>query len=219
MYRSQSKTRGNSKVVTCWHCKKEGHLRKNCPSRKKGHDGRMYKIDAANLSDGYESGEGLIISKKSSRDEWILDSGCTFHMTPRKELLMNFKQIKGGTVLMGNDQSCNIADIRSVKFKMWDGTHRILENVRLVPDLRRNLISLGMLDSSSSTYKSEKGKLKVVKGSMVVLIGLLKQGLYILQGEAVSSDAALSSSANDDTEIWHKRLGHIGLKGLQELSK
>ena len=23
----------------------------------------------------------------------------------------------------------------------------------------------------------------------------------------------------DDTEMWHKRLGHIGMKGLQELSK
>lgn len=33
-----------------------------------------------------------------------MDSGCTFHMTPRRELLFNFKQIEGGKVLMGNDQ-------------------------------------------------------------------------------------------------------------------
>ena len=70
-----------------------------------------------------------------------------------------------------------------------------------MPNLRRNLISLGMLDLSGSTYKSENEKLKVLKGSMMVLIGLLMQGLYILQGEDISGNAIVSSSVNDDTEI------------------
>ena len=79
------------------------------------------------ISDGYESAEGLTISKLSSRDEWVLDSRCTFHMTPRRDWLQNFKKIKERKVLMGNDQSCNIVGIGSIKFKMWDGTYRILE--------------------------------------------------------------------------------------------
>ena len=209
--------------MICWFCKKEGHFRRNCPSRKKNQENDFEQSSAANLTDGYNTGydssEGLTISELSPGDEWILDSGCTFHMTPRKDWLINFKQIEGGKVLMGNDHSCNVTGSGSVRFKLWDGSHRILDNVRWVPKLRRNLISLGMLDVNGSTYKSENGVLRVMKGSMVMLKGVLKQGLYVLQGEAITGDAAATSVSQDQTLLWHKRLGHISMGGLQQLCK
>jgi len=61
-----------------------------------------------------------------------------------------------------------------------------------------------MLDQNGSTYKLEKGILRVIKGSMVVFKGILNQGLYILQGEAISGDATISSIDNDETVMWHK---------------
>lgn len=56
--------------------------------------------------------------------------GLYLSYDPRKELLQNFKSIERGKVLMENDQSYRIIGIGSVKFKLWDGTHRILDNVR-----------------------------------------------------------------------------------------
>ena len=100
-----------------------------------------------------------------------MDSGCTFHMTPKREFLFDFQNLDGGKVLMGNDQTCNVARIGSMKFQLTDGSLRIIENVSWVPQLRRNLLSLGMFNSSGCTYKSEASKLKVAKGSMVVLKG------------------------------------------------
>ena len=70
---------------------------------------------------------------------------------------------------MGNDQSCSVTGSGSIRFNLWDGSHKILDNVRLVPKLRRNLISLGMLDANGSYYRSENGVLRVMKGSMVML--------------------------------------------------
>ena len=110
-------------------------------------------------------------------------------MTPRKDWLLNFQHIEGGKLLMGNNQSCNITGIGSVRFKMWDGLYRTLDNVRFVSNLRRNLISLGMLDSNRGSYKSENGILKVMKGSMVVLKGILKQGLYMFCKQRLSLGA------------------------------
>lgn len=52
----------------------------------------------------------------------------------------------------------------NVRFKLWDGSYKILKNVRLVPNLRGNLISLGMLDSAGYTYKSKKGFLEFLRG-------------------------------------------------------
>ena len=87
-------------------------------------------------------------------------------MTPRKDWLLNLQHIKGGKVLIGNNQSYNIARIGSVRFKMWDGTYRTLDNVRCVSNLRRNLISLDMIDSNGGSYKSDNGILRVMKRSI-----------------------------------------------------
>jgi hypothetical protein len=70
---------------------------------------------------------------------------------------------------MGNDATCTIIGIGTIKIKMSDGVVRTLENVRYILDMRKNLISLGTLDSKGYSYKSENGIMKVSKGSMVVI--------------------------------------------------
>ena len=54
---------------------------------------------------------------------------------------------------MGNNEACNIVGIRSVTMKLKDGTLKLLTNVRHVPRLKRNLISLGMLNSLGCEYQ------------------------------------------------------------------
>ena len=48
---------------------------------------------------------------------------------------------------MGNDISCKVVGIGSIQIKMFDGTIKILTDVRHVPEVRKNLISLGVLDT------------------------------------------------------------------------
>ena len=81
-----------------------------------------------------------------------------------------------------------------------------------------NLLSLGMFDKNGCSYKSEGGKLRVLKGSLVVLNGSLQHGLYILEGKAIDGVAA-AVKEEDQTRLCHRRLGHISLRGLQELCK
>ena len=119
---------------------------------------------------------------------------------------------------MGNDQTCNVNGLGYVKFQLWDGSTRAIENVRWVPQLWRNLLSLGMFDSNGCSYKSKGGRLRVIKGAMVVLRGSLNQGLYILEGNTITGVVAAVNS-NDQTKLLHKRLRHMSLRGLQELCK
>ena len=48
---------------------------------------------------------------------------------------------------MGNNAACKVIGIGSVRLKMSDGIIRELDNVRHIPELKRNLISLGMIDN------------------------------------------------------------------------
>jgi len=46
---------------------------------------------------------------------------------------------------MGDDRPCNMKGIRTVHINMFDGMVRELKEVRYVPQLKRNLISVGAL--------------------------------------------------------------------------
>ena len=76
-----------------------------------------------------------------------------------------------GVVLMGNNASCKIAGIGMVKIKMFDEFLRTLSDVRHIPNLKRNLISLSTLDLKGYKYIGEGGVLKVSKGVSVVMKG------------------------------------------------
>ncbi|KAG8480261.1 hypothetical protein CXB51_024850 [Gossypium anomalum] len=173
----------------------------------------------------YSDGELLVASVNDSKvsEEWILDSGCTFHMSPNRDWFTTYETVSEGVVLMGNNASCKIAGVGTIKVKMFDGVVRTLSDVRYVPELKRNLISLSTLDSKGYRYTAESGVLKISKGSLVVMKGQRKTAkLYVLQGSTVTGDAAVASSSlsdDDITKLWHMRLGHMSENGMVELSK
>ena len=48
---------------------------------------------------------------------------------------------------MDNDHPCKIVGIGSIKLRNYDGTTRNLRDVRYLPKLKKNLISLEALES------------------------------------------------------------------------
>ncbi|KAH9779667.1 hypothetical protein KPL71_007786 [Citrus sinensis] len=218
-------SKSRSKNMKCFHCHKEGHFKKDCPERKnKPKDTREKIGDAVVASesqeyDRYDSAGVLLVTDDQTRGNWVLDSGCSFHMCPNKNLFLNYEASDGGVVVMGNDAICKVVGKGIIRLKMLDGMTRELVNVRHVPDLKRNLISLGMLDKMGCLVKLESGTLKVMRGSMVLMKGSLSNGLYVLQGTAVTWAIGVSNQSLDKTMMWHLRLGHMSEKGLRELSK
>ena len=104
-------------------------------------------------------------------DSWILDSACSFHMTPNRDWFDIYRSVNSSIVTMGNSAHCKITDIGNIRIKMFDGIVRTLCDVRHVPEVKKNLISLGTLDSNGYCYKSIGGVMKVTKGAMVVMKG------------------------------------------------
>ncbi|TYK19401.1 hypothetical protein E5676_scaffold443G00340 [Cucumis melo var. makuwa] len=105
-----------------------------------------------------------MVSHKDIRDAWIMDSECTFHMTPNRNFLINFQKSDGGKVLLGDNE------------------------------LKRNLISLSKLDRSSYTIKFKNGVMKVTKGSLVKLRRTSRNDLYVFEGTTVSGKGSDVSS-------------------------
>uniref|UniRef100_A0A1J3EV45 Retrovirus-related Pol polyprotein from transposon TNT 1-94 n=1 Tax=Noccaea caerulescens TaxID=107243 RepID=A0A1J3EV45_NOCCA len=97
----------------------------------------------------------LTVSSQYTKDEWVLDSGCTFHITPNKELMFDLKEFEGGKVHMANSTYSEVKGIGKIRITNPDGTVVILTDVRYMPDMSRNLISYGMLEKSGCTSNGD----------------------------------------------------------------
>ena len=65
---------------------------------------------------------------------------------------------------MGNNTTCKVVRVGSVKMRMFDEMVRTLMDVRQVPGLKKNLISLGTLDKIGCKITCEGGVMKIVEG-------------------------------------------------------
>ncbi|KAH9762947.1 hypothetical protein KPL70_001004 [Citrus sinensis] len=218
----KEKTDKMKKKRKCYFCQKEGHYIKDCFEKKKLEKLQKEstgKADIASVDEGgSEDADVLIAADKKSSGEWILDSGCSFHMCPHKDFFVTFKSIDGGKVLLGNNLACKVAGIGSVRIKMYDGSVKGLEQVRCVPELKRNLISLGMIDQLGCCIKAENGELQILKDGAIIMKGCRRNGLYVLKG-SVELHGIITNVNSDKTRLWHMRLAHMSEKGLKELSK
>jgi hypothetical protein len=167
-------------------------------------------------------GDMLSVASTSehSVDSWLLDSACSFHVTSNRCWFDTYKSVYSCIVTMGNGAHCKITGIGSIKIKMFDGVVRTLCDVRHVPEIEKNLISLGTLDSNGFSYKSEGEVMIVVKGAMIIIKGEKNsKDIYKLLGNTVVGGAASVEFKSDNNVLWHMRLGHMGERGMLELHK
>ena len=92
-----------------------------------------------------------------------------------------------------------------------------MKEVRYVLQLKRNLISVGILKTLGLEVSIRDDVLKMIKGSMVVLKGVRRNNLYHLKGSIVTCQVATSTGSDDDlTRLWRMRLEHA-VKSLCKL--
>ncbi|GMI89692.1 hypothetical protein HRI_002638500 [Hibiscus trionum] len=164
----------------------------------------------------------ISISTTQFTDAWILDSGCPYHITPNKEWFSTYISVNSGSVYLGDDRCCNIFGIGEVRIKIYDGTVRTLCDVRHIPDLKKNIISLGTLHKNGLIPKDDEDRetIRIVKGALTVMKGnITTENIYKLLGSTVVGGAHSVESYDDNIKLWYMRLGHLSERGMVELHK
>jgi hypothetical protein len=160
-------------------------------------------------------------------EEWLVDSGASFHMTPHKEWLCEYESYDGGNVFLGDDSRTRIIGQGKFKLRLIDGRIRKLLGVLQIPGLDRNLNSVRKMDDAGVKTIFEKETYRMVRGVMVLLKGVQFGTLYKIQGRNISDGCNSSIFPDIGVEeertptvsgekgmLWHQRLGHIGEKGI-----
>ncbi|KAJ9557513.1 hypothetical protein OSB04_012127 [Centaurea solstitialis] len=135
--------------------------------------------------------------------KWYLDSGCSKHMTGRKELLSNYREEYGGSVKFGNNKLSPVVGHGDIVCK--DIT---INNVAHVEDLEVNF------NKRRCAVRTEWGR--------ELLVGTRKTNLYTIKLRhmlANKSQCLITKKSSHQSLLWHRRLSHLNYRYLDKLVK
>ena len=155
-------------------------------------------------------------------DTWWLDSGATIHACNSMQAVISIRSPTSleQYVYMRHGTKAKVDFLGVVRLQLSIGIFLELQDVAYVPSIRRNLVSVPILDRLGYSFLFGIGKVKLYRDSQLVGIGVLCGSLYRLELFAlpyvsatltintVSSYKRLRLNEKSST-LWHKCFGHI----------
>ncbi|XXG85802.1 hypothetical protein AAC387_Pa11g0820 [Persea americana] len=209
--------------VECHNCYNYGHLARNCrlPSvtnqfqnKKQPKHTEVWKVKkrAEKAKDSLIVQTTFKAQKKSA--PWILDNGCSSHMTGDKAKFTKLQQYEGGSVKFGNNDGAKICGRGTVQLK--EGTVHS-EEVLYVSGLTHNLLTVSQICDKGHKVTFTKNGFAIKKSSSgkTVATGSRTSGnLYTLSD---GSEKTCLMSQAEESWLWHRRLGHINFNSMSKL--
>jgi hypothetical protein len=157
----------------------------------------------------------------------VLDTGCTQHMTPVKEALVNYQPFNVcPTVFVGNGIPCTVlghGDLY-VRAKTSYGTNDIkITDVWYVPDLIETLISVNMLQDKGTKCTIIEQTITVYDPNWYELFdATYHKGIgYVPNWDIIAPQenalAFFARQTKEDALLWHARLGHCSFDVLHTM--
>ncbi|KAK2988297.1 hypothetical protein RJ640_011968 [Escallonia rubra] len=171
------------------------------------------------IGDGISSTTALSVESRVDDNSkvWYVDSEASIHCTPHRNCFTDYVHGDYGHVTIGNRYRFSIVEKGKVKIKLLNRRTLVLKDVRHIPELQKNLISVSGLDRESYFVRFGEKQWKVIKRSMVVARGERIGTLYTLSDDASRKTWIYAISQQSDVyhtskkwkvlvenEIWNK---------------
>ena len=233
-------------TVRCFHCGKRGHYKRDCRARAAGQPA-AHMVSHSDIAFPAVEGGGAV--RKADPGTWVVDSGCTAHMTTSSDGMVNIREepgqviVGGGSALMSTGCGDYLATIPNQQGRNVAVT---LKNVLVVPQLGRNLLSVQRLaqgGGSACFGKEGTSNYLLVAGQRFPI----QQAGRLYEVELTQANATVHTAAVIDThqlrvpvtapstpaggnydnrafvttdgDLWHRRLGHRNDADLRQLAK
>ncbi|WZZ37877.1 hypothetical protein YC2023_034136 [Brassica napus] len=219
--RGRGSTSFKKDTVECYKCHKLGHFKYECPEWEKG----------ANYAEEEEEEDMVLMAhvesiKADDEQVWFLDSGCSNHMCGSREWFIEFDGTYRQNVKLGDDRRLVVEGKGDLRLKI-NGLTQVVTSVYFVPGLKSNLLSMGQLqqkglriiieDDTCEVWHKQQQKLimhsSMSKNRMFIILASVKE-----KREDVDS-SCLQVTAENRSELWHKRFGHLSYRGIQTLAE
>ncbi|KAJ0431334.1 putative RNA-directed DNA polymerase [Helianthus annuus] len=213
----------------CYKCGERGHMARNCrsPVDEEGN------VATTQDDDGWDA-EAFIAQtedvfaltattdrKDNKLDDWIVDSGCSNHMTGDMSKLNKTTKYGGSQVVVLADNSRHPIDhVGEVNFPSGKQDRKlILKDVYHVTGMKKNLFFVQQMTENGYYVLFGPKEVKIYKEfetpSTPVLLGRKNERVYVLSAEAAYLDKVKGSQ---NADLWHQRMGHVGYDMLGQIS-
>ncbi|KAE8689487.1 putative disease resistance protein [Hibiscus syriacus] len=232
-----SKNRGNSRKFDgkCYNCGKMGHMAKDCWTKKKHVESNIATSSSKENSEDGWGAEALFATEEEElaltvttpeqidyKNDWIVDSGCSNHMTGVNQKLQNMYEYNGGRVVVTADNSrLPITYIgKTIVMPRYNTNQVQLQDVYHVPRMKKNLLSLAQLTSLGHYVLFGPQDVKVYRDVKIsetpTMEGRSLESIYVMSAESAYVNR---TRKNETSDLWHMLLGHISYSKLSVMVK
>ena len=115
----------------------------------------------------------------NTSDYWVVVSGASCHATPHRKFFHDYVSSDFGHVLLGDDQPCKIVGMGKVWINLNNGNEWLLKYIKIIPSMKRNMISTRQLGDRGCLSMFGKTWWKITKGVPVIEKGDTICTLYL----------------------------------------
>ncbi|KAJ9535047.1 hypothetical protein OSB04_un001882 [Centaurea solstitialis] len=153
-------------------------------------------------------------------DVWYLDNGASNHMTGNYSYFSELNKRITGRVKFGDGSCVRIEGKGSILFVGKNGEQKLLKDVYYIPLLRSNVISLGQttLLGCDIRLHGDFLTMKDIYGRLLIKVPRSENRLYKIQLK-VGKPHCLQGEIDDESWLWHTRLGHINFGAVNMMHK
>jgi transposase InsO family protein len=151
---------------------------------------------------------------------WVLDSGCTNHMTGERRMFTSFEknEFESDCITFGDNSQGQVLDFSKIAIRIEHSISKVL----LIESLDYNLLSVSQLCEMGYNCLFTNMGVTIFRrrdGSFTFK-GVLRRKLYHMNfiPEEVELDRCLLTKTNMGW-LWHRRLAHVGMRNLHKLQK
>ncbi|GJX66805.1 putative ribonuclease H-like domain-containing protein [Tanacetum coccineum] len=189
-------------------------------SNNKGNEANVVKASACWVWRPKQKGNPQL----ELQEKGVINSGCSRHMTRNKSYLSDYEEINGGFVAFGGDpKGGRITGKGKISTGKLD-----FEDVYFVKELKFNLFSVSqMCDKKNSVLFTDtecvvlSPDFKLLDENHVLLRVPRKDNMYSVDLKNIVPSGGLTclfaKATLDESNLWHRRLGHINFKTLNKL--
>ncbi|GKA96912.1 putative ribonuclease H-like domain-containing protein [Tanacetum coccineum] len=160
------------------------------------------------------------------QEKRVIDNGCSRHMTGNKSYLSDYKEIDGGFVAFGGStKGGKIIGKGKIRTGKLD-----FEDVYFVKEFKFNLFNISQIcDKKNNVLFTDiecvvlSHDFKILDENQVLLRVPRKNNMYSVDLKNVAPSGGLTclfaKATLDESNLWHRRLGHINFKTMNKLVK
>lgn len=216
---TDNKAKGKANII-CYYCNKKGHYKSECRKRLKDQNSTI-KSNPNSRHHQALSAETKNFKCINGKDEWLADSAASKHMSFRRDWFNTFTELRNEVSIQIGDNSYVYAqgigtiEVEALVNGAWEP--RTLEDTLYVPELKKNLFSIGATTNKKLQVIFDSETLNIQKGNRLIAVGTKQTNqCYKMVFKSLVQQA--NSATENEIMLWHNRMGHVNFKSLKEMS-